>query len=188
DFYAHMFGLHHLCPDSPAGTPMCGGNHCETRPVDVVMGAFLLLRRTVFEGLGGFDERFFVYYEEVDLLWQVHRAGWQSYYLSSVHAMHKGGGCSSQARAARLFFSLRSRILYSRKHFCRASALCLTLATLLIEPFSRIVYAAGRRRAGEAADTLKACLKLWIWLIRSLSPGSPGSMQASAGTDLLPEK
>src|SRR5258708_40080093 len=98
-------------------------DYFDTRRVDVVTGAFLLVRRGIFEVLGGFDERFFVYLEDVDFLYRVGQAGWRCYYLAAARAYHRGGGCSEQAKAARLFYALRSRILYSYKHFGRASAI-----------------------------------------------------------------
>jgi GT2 family glycosyltransferase len=143
-------------------------NHRETRAVDIVMGAFLLVRRQIFETLGGFDERFFVYYEEVDFLYAVHRAGWQSYYVTTAQAYHKGGGCSSQAKAMRLFYSLRSRIIYCYKDFGWASATVVALGTLVPEFFSRLAYAALRGCAGEMGDTLKAYTRLCNWLAGSL--------------------
>jgi N-acetylglucosaminyl-diphospho-decaprenol L-rhamnosyltransferase len=163
-FYAKIFGLTHLFPGRFQESLMCDWNHRETRPVDIVMGAFLLVRKQVFATLGGFDEDFFVYYEEVDFLYGVHRAGWQSYYLTTAQAYHKGGGCSNQAKATRLFYSLRSRIIYCRKHLDWAPATGVIVATLLIEPFSRMAYAAARAGVRETGDTLKAYALLLKWL------------------------
>jgi N-acetylglucosaminyl-diphospho-decaprenol L-rhamnosyltransferase len=166
-FFAKMFGLNHLLPGRFQESLMSDWNHRETRPVDIVIGAFLLVRQQVFATLGGFDENFFVYYEEVDFLHEVHRTGWQSYYLTTAQAYHKGGGCSDQAKAARLFYSLRSRIIYCRKHFGWAPAAGMILATLLIEPFSRMAYAVVRGNVQDIGDTLKAYAMLLKWLATS---------------------
>jgi N-acetylglucosaminyl-diphospho-decaprenol L-rhamnosyltransferase len=163
-FYAKTFGFNHLSPRRFQESLMRDWSHRETRPVDIVMGAFLLVRQQVFATLGGFDEDFFVYYEEVDFLNEVHGAGWQSYYLTTAQAYHNGGGCSNQAKAARLFYSLRSRIIYCRKHFGWASATGVVFATLLIEPFSRIAYATARDGVREIGDTLRAYAMLLKWL------------------------
>jgi N-acetylglucosaminyl-diphospho-decaprenol L-rhamnosyltransferase len=190
-FYAKIFGLNHLFPGRFQESLMGDWNHRETRTVDIVMGAFLLVRQQVFATLGGFDEDFFVYYEEVDFLYAIHRAGWQSYYLTTAQAYHKGGGCSNQAKARRLFYSLRSRITYCRKHFDRTSAAGVVLATLLIEPFSRIGYAAARGGVREIGDTLKAYAMLLKWLVRSTFKHNqlvPGSLNRnpSAGDLFVP--
>ena len=52
--------------------------HDETREVDQVMGAFFFVRRNVFEALGGFDERFFVYFEDLDFAVRARERGWSS--------------------------------------------------------------------------------------------------------------
>ena len=55
---------------------LLSASECDTtRDVDQVIGAFFLIRRHVFEALGGFDERFFVYYEEVDLSLRARQRG-----------------------------------------------------------------------------------------------------------------
>ena len=163
-FYAYILGLNYLFPGRFPDMVMREWDHHETKSVDIVMGAFLLMRRPIFETLGGFDERFFVYYEEVDFLHAVHQAGWQSYYVATAHAFHKGGGCSSRAKAMRLFYSLRSRLLYSYKHFGWISASGVALGTLLAEFFSRLVYALCRGCTAEVRDTLKGYTLLWSWL------------------------
>src|SRR5438132_1856023 len=57
-------------------------DHATTREVDQVMGAFFLVRRSVFDSLQGFDERFFVYFEDLDLALRARRAGWSSVYFA----------------------------------------------------------------------------------------------------------
>src|SRR5689334_21646143 len=64
--------------------------HDETREVDQVMGAFFLVRRSVFEHLGGFDQRFFVYYEDLDFAARARAHGFSSVYLAGAQAFHRG--------------------------------------------------------------------------------------------------
>jgi N-acetylglucosaminyl-diphospho-decaprenol L-rhamnosyltransferase len=171
--YNHILGLNRFFPHRFHDNFMTEWDHRETRPVDAVIGAFLLVRRDVFEWVSGFDERFFVYLEDVDLLHSIHRGGWQTYYLTSAQAYHQGGGCSRRAKAARLFYILRSRIVYCHKHFGWASLLGAVLATLLVEPFSRIIYAAWRGSPEEMAETLRAYATLWRRLPQVFSPRDP---------------
>ena len=130
--------------------------HDQTRDVDQVMGAFLLVRRSVFEALGGFDERFFVYYEDLDLSVRARAQGWRSVYLAAAQAFHRGQGTTEGATARRTFYFCRSRILYARKHFGVLDAFCVIAATLTVEPLARL--AAAPRSAGA---TLRAFAMLW---------------------------
>jgi len=160
-FIVKMIALDRIFPSIFQSHFMTEWNHKDNRDVDQVMGAFFLVRRSLFEELGGFDERFFVYFEEVDFSLRARKAGWKSYYLAEAQAYHKGGGTSEQVKAARLFYSLRSRILYGFKHFGWISAICLMLATLFIEPVSRIVNALTKRSGKEMIETIRGYLMLW---------------------------
>ena len=62
----------------------------EVDPIDVdyVTGAALALRRRALEQLGGFDEGFFLYFEETDLCWRAREAGWRVRYLPTARAVH----------------------------------------------------------------------------------------------------
>jgi N-acetylglucosaminyl-diphospho-decaprenol L-rhamnosyltransferase len=59
--------------------------------VDWVSGACLLVRRSAFEQVGGFDEAYFMYAEEVDLCWRLGRAGWGVAYVPTVEVTHLQG-------------------------------------------------------------------------------------------------
>ncbi|WP_026143047.1 MULTISPECIES: glycosyltransferase family 2 protein [unclassified Thioalkalivibrio] len=144
-----------------AGIKMAEWDHGDTRPVDQVMGAFFLMRRDLFDGLGGFDERFFVYFEEVDLSYRAHQAGWQSVFLADAQAFHAGGGTSRQVKAHRLFYSLRSRLLYGFKHFPRWQAWVLIGITGVAEPLTRTAWCLARRDLAGVRHTWSAYRMLW---------------------------
>ena len=91
-------------------------NHNETKQIDHVIGAFYLIKREIFNSINGFDERYFVYFEDLDLSKRVHDSGYRTIYLSEIQAYHKGGGTSEQVKALRFFYSTRSSLIYSFKH------------------------------------------------------------------------
>jgi len=168
-FVFHAVGLDRFFPR--LGHFMAEWDHAQTREVDQVIGAFFLVRRAVFEALGGFDERFFVYFEEVDFSRRASNAGWSSVYLADAQAFHAGGGTSNQIKARRLFYSLRSRLLYAFKHFSWPGAMLVMFATLLIEPFSRTALALLRRSWPGLKETWAAYGMLWGWLPQWLFMG-----------------
>jgi len=143
--------------------------HDTSRRVDQVMGAFLFIRRLAFEQTGRFDERFFLYYEDLDLALRASMRGWSSEYLVDARATHFGGGTTSGIKGRRLFYVCRSRILYGLKHFSASSALCVMGATLLAEPAIRILVALGRLRMLDVKATLEAFGLLWLDLPAILS-------------------
>lgn len=168
-FLAHASGLDRLFPR--LGHFMADWDHRQTREVDQVIGAFFLVRREMFEALGGFDERFFVYFEEVDLSLRARNAGWRSVYLADAQAFHVGGGTSRQVKARRLFYSLRSRLLYSFKHFSWAGAMGVMFVTLLVEPLSRTMLALLRGSWSGVKETWSAYGMLLRWLPQWLFKG-----------------
>jgi GT2 family glycosyltransferase len=160
-FVSRMLGLDRLFPRWFPGYRMLEWDHQESQQVDHVMGAFFLVRRSVFDDLHGFDERFFLYLEDLDFSLRAHRAGWRSFYFADARAYHRGGGISSQARSKRLFYSLESQIKYAHKHFSGSAATGLVLGTLLVEPFTRFVWATVRRSGREIVETVEAYLILY---------------------------
>ena len=161
-FVAHAFGADRIVPR--LGHFMAEWDHAQTRQVDHVIGAFFMVRRDLFEALGGFDERFFVYLEDLDFSYRARQAGWHSVYLADVQAFHAGGGTSNQVKARRLFYSLRSRLLYSFKHFSWIGAFGVLVATLFLEPLSRSVLALLLRSWSGLNETWAAYGMLWRWL------------------------
>lgn len=133
--------------------------------VDQVIGAFFLIRKNVFDRCGGFDERFFVYFEEVDLSLRANQLGYSAYFLSEASAFHKGGGCSEQVKAARLFYSLRSRILYAQKHYSWVEFVALVLLTVLELPL-RFVQGVMRGSWSDIKNTFTAYMQLVIYFVR----------------------
>lgn len=133
--------------------------------VDQVIGAFFLIRKEVFDQCHGFDERFFVYFEEVDLSVRAKRLGYYSYYLSYVSAFHKGGGCSEQVKATRLFYLLRSRVLYAQKHYSYSEFVLLLLLTGLELPL-RLVQSVMRASWSDTRNTFAAFMQLLVYFVR----------------------
>lgn len=159
---AHATGIDRMIP--ALGHFMSEWDHAGTRPVDHVIGAFFLVRRAVFDALQGFDETFFVYLEDLDFSYRARQLGWSSVYFAGVQAFHAGGGSSRQVKAERLFYSLRSRILYAFKHFNPLAATAVLLATLLLEPVSRSALALARGSRATLSETWNAYGMLLRWL------------------------
>lgn len=160
-FFTKMMGLDRIFPVFFPSLLMNEWNHSSNREVDHVIGAFYMIRRSLFVSLGGFDERFFVYLEDLDLSYRARQTGWKSYYLADAQAFHKGGGASEQIKATRLFYSLRSRIQYGYKHFGFLSATGLWIGTLSLELIVRLVLAVGHGSKKELQETMQGYVLLY---------------------------
>ena len=126
--------------------------------VDQVIGAYNLIRRPLFDALNGFDERFFVYLEDVDLAYRARQLGYSSYFLSEVPIHHVGRVSSEQVRGRRLFYLIRSRTEYARKHWPRWQAAVLAGLMLVVEFPVRGGTALVRGRSNEVKDVGEAAL------------------------------
>jgi N-acetylglucosaminyl-diphospho-decaprenol L-rhamnosyltransferase len=155
-FFYQMFGLDRLWPKQYPTHFMTDWDHRESREVDQVQGSFFLVRRKIFDELLGFDERFFMYYEDLDFALRTKQAGWKVYYLANVQSFHQGGGTSHQVKARRLFYVLRSRAQYAAKHFGFRTALKIIIVSVGIELWVRLGWSLINFSGKAFVETLQA--------------------------------
>lgn len=182
--FAMATRLHSLLPRLFPPHFMKEWDHQQTRTVEEVIGAFFVVRRDLFEQLNGFDERFFVYFEEVDFCERSRQLGFRTVYLTTAQAEHSGGGCSNQIRGRSLFYSLRSRVLYANKHFSTVAATICWFATFVMEPVIRSLQMVLGLR-------FKNLGPLWfanslLWRDRFIGPISPGRSASPANEQSTP--
>jgi GT2 family glycosyltransferase len=135
--------------------------------VDWIPGAFVFLPRSVFLNLGGFDERFFMYYEEVDLCRRLQQSGYQVLYWPRLKAVHIGGASAKTVISARVSragsqlesWRMRSALLYYRKHHGLAGALGL-MGIEWVWHRLRGLRAALRSQTDKATDMALHCSQL----------------------------
>jgi GT2 family glycosyltransferase len=163
-----VFGLSKLFPRLFMHATVAGVDtfdYSKSSYVDEVSGAFYLIRRSDLIKFDGFDERFFVYYEELDLSKRIIDAGGKVYYLADTNIVHIGGGTTNGVKGTRLFYELRSRLLYSKKHFNMFEHFVIVFVTMF-EFISRCLYLIMKRRLSECSEILFAYTALIRFLIR----------------------
>ena len=89
----------------------------EVREVDWVSGAAMLLRREAAERVGGFDEAYFMYVEDVDICWRLREAGYRVVYDPDMRLVHHIGRTSSQQSVRMLYQHHRSMYIFFRKRY-----------------------------------------------------------------------
>jgi GT2 family glycosyltransferase len=135
----------------------------ETQPVDWINGSAMFVRRDVYDQIGGFDEQFFMYSEELDWCYRIHESGWQIFYLPSVEITHYEGKSSEQVVARRDIYFHSSKIRFFRKY--RGALVAGTLRVFLLLMFTYQVaeegckWLAGHKRALRT-ERVKAYLRV----------------------------
>ena len=158
--------LRKLAPHSRALNGFyCGDfDHATARRVDWLTGACLLVRRDLFEQLGGFDEAFFLYSEEVDLLYRAARLGAETWFDPAAEVVHVWGGTAGRASALTLQEQARSHVRYLDKHESRAAA----------KRARTVVLTGLRLRARRSSAYGEAARWLAAQPVEALLAGGPG--------------
>ena len=107
-----------------------GAEQHRARDADWVSGALFLVRRLAFESVGGFDERYFMYLEDVDLCWRLHRAGWRIRYEPAAEVVHEQGRSASQHPYRMLLAHHRSMWRFARRSADRREKTLLPLVAV----------------------------------------------------------
>lgn len=136
-----------------------GPTYSDAREIFGVCGAICLLRRELFTELGGYDERYFAFYEDIDLNARARLAGWRFYYVPDAVALHVGHGAwrtQPNARAFNVRLTTRNRALTAIKVLPTRSLPWVVLATV------RTLLASPFKRAGRAA--IRGTIEVFPWV------------------------
>ncbi|HVM53737.1 MAG TPA: glycosyltransferase family 2 protein, partial [Acidimicrobiales bacterium] len=114
DAAGHAF-LHFLWPTNPFSRRyrMLDWDRTAARDVDWVAGTHLLVRRTAWDAVGGFDEAYFMYMEDVDLCWRLRRAGWRTGYEPAARIAHEIGRSTDQTPYRMILAHHRSMLTFA---------------------------------------------------------------------------
>ena len=88
----------------------------ESGKVDVLVGAFMLMERAVYNEVGGFDEAYFMYGEDIDLSYKILKKGYQNYYFSGTQVIHYKGE-STVKDAKYVYYFIDAMKIFYEKHF-----------------------------------------------------------------------
>ena len=88
----------------------------ETRLVELLLGSALLVQHEVFRSIGLFDERFFMYHEEVDFLYRARMHGIPTYFCPTAEVVHHGGYATRGSPLKKTFWVRRNTVYFLRKH------------------------------------------------------------------------
>ena len=109
---SRKFGQYHLGYLSPD----------ETNPVDILPGAFMLLRKSVLDEVGLFDETYFMYGEDIDLSYRIRLAGYLNYYFPETAIIHYKGESTKKGSFNYVLIFYQAMIIFATRHFSRSNA------------------------------------------------------------------
>ncbi|MFL5789304.1 MAG: glycosyltransferase family 2 protein [Flavisolibacter sp.] len=119
-----LFGLARLFPHSPIFAKYHLGHldKDKSHEVDVLAGAFFMVRRQVLEKVGLFDEDFFMYGEDVDLSYRIQKAGYKNYYYAGTKIIHFKGESTKRRSVNYVRMFYQAMTIFVRKHYGSAKA------------------------------------------------------------------
>lgn len=151
-----MFGLGKLFPKSKRfGRYYLGHlSNDETNEVEVLAGAFMLLRKKMLDMIGLLDEDYFMYGEDIDLSYRITKSGYKNYYFPHTTIIHYKGESTKKASVNYVFVFYRAMIIFAQKHYSQKHA----------QLFSILINAAIYGRASIAL-VFRLLGSTYLWLL-----------------------
>ena len=124
-----IFGLSRLFPKSKK----FGRYHLgfldkdQTSEVEILSGAFMLIRKEVLDKIGLLDETFFMYGEDIDLSYRIIKAGYKNYYFPQTRIIHYKGESTKKSSINYVFVFYNAMIIFAKKHFSQKNAKTFSL-------------------------------------------------------------
>jgi GT2 family glycosyltransferase len=117
--FLHLFGLAKVFKNSKLANEykQTNADPEATAPTQALSGAAMMFRRKVYEEIGGLDETFFMYGEDLDFCKRIFDNGWKTVYVSEAKITHIGGASSKKRRTKSLVNFYEAMWLYYKKHF-----------------------------------------------------------------------
>ena len=95
--------------------------------VDILAGAFMLIRKKVLDKIGLLDENFFMYGEDIDISYRITKAGYKNFYFPETQIIHYKGESTKKSSVNYVFVFYRAMIIFAKKHFSQKNASLFSL-------------------------------------------------------------
>ncbi|MET3939719.1 GT2 family glycosyltransferase [Paenibacillus sp. PvP094] len=131
-FY-YAFGISRIFPDRPKFNQYQLGHLSpdDEYPVDCLVGAFTLVRRETINQVGGLDETFFMYGEDIDWCYRIKEAGWGIYYYPRTYIVHYKGASARRKPMKIIYEFHRAMWVFHRKHYAKRYSMLTNTAVWL---------------------------------------------------------
>jgi GT2 family glycosyltransferase len=114
-----IFGISRLFPRSKRFNRYYLGHldADQTHEIEILSGAFMMMRKSALDKVGLLDEAFFMYGEDIDLSWRIIQGGYKNYYLPETTIIHYKGESTKKGSLNYVFVFYNAMIIFARKHF-----------------------------------------------------------------------
>ncbi len=133
-----IFGQYHLTYLSPD----------KIHQVEVLSGAFMMIRKPLLDKIGGLDESYFMYGEDIDLSYRITKEGFKNYYFADTRIIHYKGESTKKSSINYVLVFYQAMIIFAKKHFSQKNARLFSLLINLAVYF-RAFLAIIRRVTGK---------------------------------------
>lgn len=119
-----IFGLSKIFPKSKRFGQYHLGHlsEFETNEIDILSGAFMLMRHETLKKVGLLDEAFFMYGEDIDLSYRIVKGGYKNYYFPETRIIHYKGESTKKSSVNYVFVFYRAMVIFAEKHFSQKNA------------------------------------------------------------------
>lgn len=119
-----IFGLSSLFPKSKKFGHYHLGylSEFETNEIEILSGAFMLMRKETLDKVGLLDEAFFMYGEDIDLSYRIIKGGYKNYYFPETRIIHYKGESTKKSSVNYVFVFYRAMVIFAEKHFSQKNA------------------------------------------------------------------
>ncbi len=119
-----MFGISKLFPKSRRFSKYHLGylDENQIHQVDILAGAFMLMRKSVLDEIGLLDESFFMYGEDIDLSYRIIKAGYKNYYFPHTRIIHYKGESTKKSSVNYVLVFYKAMVIFARKHYTQKNA------------------------------------------------------------------
>jgi GT2 family glycosyltransferase len=119
-----IFGLSKLFPKSKKFGQYHAGHlsEFETNEIDILSGAFMLMRKEALDKVGLLDEAFFMYGEDIDLSYRIQKGGYNNVYFPETRIIHYKGESTKKSSVNYVFVFYRAMVIFAKKHFSQKNA------------------------------------------------------------------
>jgi len=172
----YIFGLNKLFPKSKLFTSseLDYWDHMNDSVINALSGACIMVRKSIIDSIGGFDEGTFMYSEDLDLCFRIKKYGWKIYYLASETIIHRSGSSSAKQKNKNFATLMvkQSNYYFLKKNFGYTAALQLKIISCVgalwrialisfLSPFLILL----RRKNSGVKEILDKYTNIFFWSI-----------------------